>query len=52
MFMCEICKKEKAKYMVTLPREDNKYPFKITYRCEECKDRALRSHDVVDVERL
>lgn len=48
---CKCCKEKEAKYRVVI-EEDSNYEYSDCLRCEECKNRALRSYPKVMVEIL
>ena len=52
MFMCEICRVEKAIYQVDIQDASDLYKYKTTYRCESCKDKAEASHACLQVKKL
>ena len=46
------CGKEAQYYVVVTIEKDNKYKYCKHYRCEDCKERALRSYVDVQVEKV
>jgi len=49
---CEICKDNKATVMVTLDDSSILYQYRISYRCMECAERAKRSHENIQIDKL
>ena len=52
MFMCEVCKVKKPTHIVDILDADVSFKYKVTYRCDECKNQAVRSHEKLKVEKI
>lgn len=51
---CQMCRDQEALYFVTVNDLEYKtdYKYTETYRCQECADRAKRSFEDVEIEKL
>jgi len=47
--LCDICKKNEAKFSVELIDVSSVYKYKNTNRCGECVETAKRSHENLEI---